>query len=170
MVGANIVKRLIFGALALALSIPAAAFPRATQSPPAKFKGVVVDPYIAVVPRASVLIESANYKWKLETDVDGVNVGEINMELPAGTYRFTVEAPGFKKLVVEDFRVAAGAKVAYQFRLEVRDCDDCDGLYPLGFPPSARWGAPPNNGMHPTRDTSDFMYLQRPGRAGDARR
>jgi len=132
------VKRLIFGALALALSIPAAAFPRATQPPPAKFKGVVVDAYFAVVPRASVLIESANHKWQLETDADGMNIGEINVELPVGTYRFTVEAPGFKKLVVEDFRVAAGAKVAYQFRLEVRDCDDCDGLYAPVRPPSAR--------------------------------
>jgi len=28
----------------------------------------------------------------------------------------------------------------------------------------------PNNGMHPTRDTNDFMYLQRLGRAGDAGR
>jgi hypothetical protein len=25
-----------------------------------------------------------------------------------------------------------------------------------------------NNGMHPTRDTPDFIFLQRLGRAGDA--
>jgi hypothetical protein len=31
--------------------------------------------------------------------------------------------------------------------------------------------APPhNNGMHPTRDTTDFIFLQRLGRAGDAGR
>ena len=29
-------------------------------------------------------------------------------------------------------------------------------------------GAPPNNRLHPTRDTNDFIYLQRLGRAGDA--
>jgi len=32
------------------------------------------------------------------------------------------------------------------------------------------WDAPPNNGMHPTRDTSLVMYPERFGRAGDAGR
>jgi hypothetical protein len=30
--------------------------------------------------------------------------------------------------------------------------------------------SPPNNGMHPTRDTLDFIYFQSLGRAGDAGR
>jgi hypothetical protein len=31
-------------------------------------------------------------------------------------------------------------------------------------------GGAPNNGMHPTRDTLLLIYLQRLGRAGEARR
>jgi hypothetical protein len=30
--------------------------------------------------------------------------------------------------------------------------------------------AAPNNGMHPTADTQDFMYIESLGRAGDAGR
>ncbi|MFL6333331.1 MAG: carboxypeptidase-like regulatory domain-containing protein [Pyrinomonadaceae bacterium] len=134
-------KRLLFTILGLALSMSLPASALTSQPPPAKFKGRVVDPHVALIPKAAVVIEGAGKKWELETDEDGEDVGEINVELPAGTYRFTVGAPGFKKLVMEDFRVASGAKVAYEFRLEVRDCDDCEGLYPPGFPPSARRAA-----------------------------
>ena len=31
-------------------------------------------------------------------------------------------------------------------------------------------GAAPNNGMHPTADTTALIYFQRPGAAGDAGR
>ena len=95
------------------------------ESAPAKFKGIVVDKNIARVPNASVLVESANRKWKLVSDMEGENIGEINIELPPGKYKFTVDAPGFKRLVVTDFCIASGATITREFRLEVRDCDDC---------------------------------------------
>jgi hypothetical protein len=48
------------------------------------------------------------------------------------------------------------------------------GLRPRGAGPHREVMAPggdaSNNGMHPTRDTNDFMLLQRCGRAGDAGR
>jgi hypothetical protein len=108
-----IVRRLLFAMLGLALLMPPWVFSQTSQLPPAKFKGIVVDAYIARIPKASVLIEGANKKWNLETDEDGKNTGEINVELPAGKYKFTVEVRGFKRLVVEDFCVAAGAIIAY---------------------------------------------------------
>jgi hypothetical protein len=131
------VRGLIFGLLGLALSMPVPAVPQTSRLPPAKFKGTVVDAYTARIPKATVLIEGANNRWNLETDEGGKDVGEINVELPAGKYRFTVEARGFKKLVVEDFCVASGATVSYEFRLEVRGCDDCGGPYDPDNPPSA---------------------------------
>jgi hypothetical protein len=88
----------------------------------------VVDAQVARIPKAAVLIEGAGRKWKLNTDEDGETVGEINIELPAGNYTFTVAVPGCKQLVVKDFLVASNATIAYEFRMEVRDCDDCDGL------------------------------------------
>jgi hypothetical protein len=131
-----IAKRLLFAMLGLALSMPAWVFSQTSQPPPAKFKGIVVDAYIARIPKASVLIEGANKKWNLETDEDGKNIGEINVELPAGRYNFTVEMRGFKRLVVTDFCVASGAIITHEFRMEVRDCDDCDGLVAPDKPPS----------------------------------
>ena len=95
------------------------------ESAPAKFKGIVVDKNVARVPNASVLVESADRKWKLVSDLEGENIGEINIELPPGKYKFTVEAPGFKRLVITDFCVASGTTITREFRLEVRDCDDC---------------------------------------------
>jgi hypothetical protein len=129
------VKRLIYGLLGLTLSMPALS--QTPQAPPARFEGIVVDAHIARIPRASVLIEGPNHKWNLETDADGDHAGEVSVELPAGKYKFTVEARGFKKLVVGDFCVAAGAKIRYEFRLDVRDCDDCKGLYAPGVQPPA---------------------------------
>src|SRR4051812_14808730 len=110
-----IMKRLLLTILGLTLSMPLAAPAQTSQPPPAKFKGRVVDPHVALIPKAAVVIQGAGKRWELETDEPGEDVGEINVELPAGTYRFTVEAPGFKKLVVEDFRVVSGAEVAYEF-------------------------------------------------------
>jgi hypothetical protein len=133
-----IVKRLLFAVFGLALSVSPSVFSQTPQLPPAKFKGRVVDAYPARIPKASVLIEGEHRRWNLETDAGGDNVGEINVELPAGKYKFTVEAPGFKRLVVEDFCVASGAVISYEFRLEVRDCDDCGGppIAPNNPPPS----------------------------------
>ena len=66
------------------------------ESASAKFKGIVVDANIARVPNASVLVESADRKWKMVTDAEGENIGEINIELPPGKYKFTVEAARFQ--------------------------------------------------------------------------
>jgi len=116
------------------------------QAPPAKFKGVVLDAYDGRIPKASFIIEGASGSRQLETDEDGDSLGEVNVELPAGKYKFTVEKLGFKRLVVSDFWIASGARVAYEFRMEVRDCDDCDGLIapdkPAQSPPSCHLTKP----------------------------
>jgi len=98
---------------------------QAAQSEPAKFTGIVVDKYVARIPKASVLIEGSDRKWSLTTDADGSTIGEINLDLPPGRYKFTIDAPGFKRLVVPDLCVTSKTKVTYEFQLEVRDCDDC---------------------------------------------
>ena len=128
-------KRLLLAALGLALSMSLLASAHTSQSPPATFKGRVVDPNVALIPKATVVIEGAGQRWELETSEAVEDAGEVNVELPAGRYKFTVEAPGFKKLVVDDFRIASCAKVAYEFRLEVRGCDDCGGPFALPDPP-----------------------------------
>jgi hypothetical protein len=136
--GEVIVKRSLFAIFGLALSMSLPVSSQTSQVPTAKFKGIVVDAYTARIPKASVLIEGVNRRWNLETDADGENVGEINVELPAGSYKFAVEARGFKRLVVEDFCVASGAAISYEFRMEVRGCDDCGGppIAPNNPPPS----------------------------------
>ena len=142
-------RPIIFAILGLALSMPSTAFSQSSQSPPANFKGVVVDAHLGRIPKASVVIEGVDRKWNLETDEDGKAIGEINVELPAGKYKFTVEAPWFKRLVVMNFRVASGATIAYQFRLDVRSNDD-HNILPPDKPEPVPVRAQPNKALQLT--------------------
>lgn len=115
------------GTILLLLSITSPGISQQVGSP-ARFKGIVLDAYDGRVPAATILISGKEKKWQLETDKNGKTIGEINLELPAGIYDFTVEAQGFKMLLVNNYRMRGGSKITYKFRLQIRDCDDCKGL------------------------------------------
>jgi hypothetical protein len=152
--GGQAVERAYFLHLCLSVSILPLGASQTALSPSAHFRGVVVDSESTRIPKASVTIEGADQRLVLKTGEDEKATGEINIELPAGRYRFTVEAPGFKRLIVTDFCIAAGAKPSFEFRMEVGACNDCDGLAVPAESKPVSPSAPPNN---PQDRTQIFM-------------
>lgn len=78
-----------------------------------KFTGVVRDPRDAGIKNAAVTIEGRGLKLKLQTNEDGA----FEIELPDGTYQFTIEKYGFMRLIVEDFRIKGATHISYNFNL-----------------------------------------------------
>jgi len=112
--------------LPIILSLPLAVFAQSSvpESSSAQFSGVVVDSKPERISKASIRIEGANQRWNLESDENG----EFKLNLPAGKYKFTIEKPHFKRLIVLDFCIVAGSKVSYEFQMELGECSDCDGI------------------------------------------
>ena len=93
-------KRLKIASLAtllIALYLPLSAAPsRAPQShaeqPTGKIMGTLLDVNGSRVANAKVRVESAKFKWEVESD----EAGDFTVELPAGEYRIFVQAVGFR--------------------------------------------------------------------------
>jgi hypothetical protein len=83
------------------------------------FVGIVLGSRQAVIQNASVLVEGSGRKWSLASD----EFGEFKVELPDGTYIFTIDKTAFKKLIVLDLVISSHATMRHQFQLE--RCDGC---------------------------------------------
>lgn len=84
--------------------------------------GSILDQESSGIPDVAVLIEGKGRQWNTSSDKQG----EFAIDLPAGTYRFTLQKDGFMKLIVTDFIVPSGIKVAYRFDMRLGGCSDCD--------------------------------------------
>src|SRR6266852_5240165 len=82
------------------------------------FTGTVMDPQGAAVAGADVVITNigTNAAVTLKTNAEGLY---RIPELPVGTYKFTVAAPGFKKAVKAGLYLGAGAIERVDFKLEL---------------------------------------------------
>ena len=78
--------------------------------------GVVLDPNGARIASATVRIENADAQREAYTSDEG----SFEVELPAGTYRITVEAQGFKKFVLASFRARADRRESLKVSMKVR--------------------------------------------------
>jgi uncharacterized membrane protein len=78
--------------------------------------GVVLDPNGARIPFANVRIENANATREAHTGDEG----SFEVELPAGTYRVTVEAQGFRTVKVASFRARADKSESLEVRMKVK--------------------------------------------------
>src|SRR5882672_196047 len=63
----------------------------------------------------SVLIENKDRQWTTRSD----QRGQFKVELPIGTYRFTLEKDGFKKFLITDVIVKPATEVSYRLTMEV---------------------------------------------------
>lgn len=97
-------------ALASALSVPAGGGRKS------RIAGVVLDPNGARIASAAVRIENAGAQREALTGDEG----SFEVELPAGTYRITVEAQGFKKFVLPSFRARADRRESLKVSMKVR--------------------------------------------------
>ena len=82
------------------------------------FTGTVTDPSGAAVANAEVSITNlgTNETVTLKTNTEGLYRAA---ELPVGTYKFTVAAPGFKKAVKAGIYIGAGVIERVDFKLEL---------------------------------------------------
>ena len=78
--------------------------------------GTVIDKNDARIAGAVIRIENASYRKELQTDDNGV----FQLELPAGSYRITVEMSGFKRYVIPSFRTDSQIGSRITIRMKVR--------------------------------------------------
>jgi uncharacterized membrane protein len=78
--------------------------------------GVVLDPNGARIPSAAVRIENAKATREAYTSDEG----SFEVELPAGTYRVTVEAQGFRTVEIVSFRARADRRESLEVRMKVK--------------------------------------------------
>lgn len=81
--------------------------------------GVVLDPNGARIPSATVRIENAKATREAFTSDEGA----FEVELPAGTYRITVEAQGFRTVEIVSFRARADRREALEVRMKVKSSE-----------------------------------------------
>lgn len=104
-------------ALASALSAPAGrAHSPAGRERQSRIVGVVLDPNGARIASAAVRIENAGARREAYTGEEG----SFEVELPAGTYRITVEAEGFRKVEIVSFRARADRRESLEVRMKVK--------------------------------------------------
>ncbi len=111
--------RIIFAVLLALASAPLLA--RATacarsEDQTSQIVGVVLDPNGARIPNARVRIENARSTHEMYTSDEGA----FETELPAGTYRITVEAQGFRTVEVVSFRARADRRESLKVRMKVK--------------------------------------------------
>lgn len=92
--------------------------------------GRVLDCYDARVANATISIDSEKTKRRVKSDEEG----EFEVSLPAGNYRITVEANGFRRFVYFSVKVKPPAIKVINIHLEV--------AVPPGLVPASGKGAP----------------------------
>jgi Carboxypeptidase regulatory-like domain/Disulphide bond corrector protein DsbC len=87
------------------------------ESSAAAFRGVVVDPVGAGISDASILVERNEQSWEFRSDEHG----RFKLSLPDGTFRFTIERNGFKKVVLSNFMIVGGNPSGLEFRMQIEN-------------------------------------------------
>jgi uncharacterized membrane protein len=110
--------RIIFVVLLALASAPLLAHTTGSARSEGKSRitGVVLDPNGARIPAASVRIENAKVSREAYTSDEGA----FEVELPAGTYRITVEAQGFRTVEIVSFRARADKRESLEVRMKVK--------------------------------------------------
>src|SRR5438874_10982578 len=72
-----------------------------------QFTGTVTDPSGAAITNAKVTVTNIGTNLSVTTTTEQSGLYKFN-ELPAGTYRITTEAQGFKSITNRDLVLAAG--------------------------------------------------------------
>ena len=108
--------RVIFVLLLAATFLAAGAPGSARGERKSRIAGVVVDPNGSRIVFATVRIENAHASREVYTSDEGV----FEVELPAGTYRITVEAEGFRSVEVASFRARADRRESLEVRMKVK--------------------------------------------------
>ena len=85
------------------------------QRPTGKVVGVILDPNGARVPEATVRVKGGGRTREVTSDEQG----QFELSLPAGRYRITVEAMGFRRFVSPPLEVKSDASEMINIHLKV---------------------------------------------------
>lgn len=99
----------------MALSPEASRWSSSAEHPRGRVTGVILDANDARVVDATVRIESGKIKRKIKSD----QAGKFEIWLPAGSYRMTVEANGFRRFVSSPLVVKPHETEKINIHLEV---------------------------------------------------
>src|SRR6185295_19344040 len=98
------------------LSVLGFAFTALAQVQNGVFTGTVTDPSGAAVPNAKVTITNLGTNLSVTTTTNSTGIYNAR-ELPAGTYKMSVEAPGFKMLSNNNVALNAGTNQRIDFKM-----------------------------------------------------
>lgn len=88
------------------------------QATTSRLDGTVKDPTGAAIPGATVTLTNIETGTTITTTTSELGV-YVFPQVPAGYYRVTAQAPGFKKTVVDNVKVDVGIPTTVNFTLEV---------------------------------------------------
>ncbi len=108
---------LVFGLL---ISSGAVSIHAQSQALNGQIEGIVTDPSGAVVPNASITVRNIEKGSELQINSDEGGVYRAPL-LPLGTFRITVEAPNFNRLVREGVNLSAGETATVNLSLTAGD-------------------------------------------------
>src|SRR5437868_14561290 len=83
-----------------------------------QFTGTVTDPSGAAISGAKVTVTNVGTNLSVTTTTDQTGLYKFN-ELPAGTYRITSEAQGFKTVTNNDLVLNAGSTQRTDFKMQL---------------------------------------------------
>ncbi len=84
--------------LSIALTSSSISF---AQQNPGMLVGLINDPVGARIANAKINIEGHNLKKEIRSSAEGV----FQIDLPAGTYRISIESPGFRTFKRKDLQI-----------------------------------------------------------------
>lgn len=100
------------------LGLTGASAARSAGAPEGRIKGVVLDPNYARVAGATVVVEGGP-KLGFKRELESGEAGEFEIKLPAGRYRVTVEANGFRPFEGPELKVQARVTEMINIHLQV---------------------------------------------------
>ncbi len=113
----NLVYRLILRPMMLCIYLGIVAAPHFAQEGTSTLRGTVVDQNGAVTPGATVSVANQATGLNRRSVTTSGNGDYVFTSLIPGSYRITVEAPGFKKVVQEDIKLAVGETIELRIAL-----------------------------------------------------
>ncbi|HYY42797.1 MAG TPA: carboxypeptidase-like regulatory domain-containing protein, partial [Pyrinomonadaceae bacterium] len=105
----------VFGALLFALLLAGSAF---AQTGTSSVRGTATDPQGNLVAGATVTLSNTEKNFT-RTQVTGEDGGYVFTAVPPGTYKLEIEAPGFKKVAIENVTALVDTPVTQDAKLEV---------------------------------------------------
>jgi hypothetical protein len=110
------VRRLVFCTILVLVFLPVGSV--LGQGTNASLSGTVLDPSKAIIPGATVTALNVNTGVAVTTVSNDSGV-YMFQSLQPGTYRISVEQPGFKKLVYDDLKLEVAARISLNLPMEL---------------------------------------------------